>query len=63
MNTNMYEHIHVRVQYCLLFKGGLELLEFEKSPEDRELARGETVHHEECKAKVVDGDAHIEYIW
>ena len=49
--------------YFLHFKGGLELLEFEKSPEDRELARGETVHFEECLAKVVDGHALIEYIW
>ena len=45
-------------------QGGLELLEFVKTPEDNELARGLNEHYEECQAIVVDGEvALINYFW
>ena len=45
-------------------QGGLELLEFVKTPEDHELARGLNEHYDECQAIVVDGEvARIDYFW
>ena len=64
MTTARYIQESISPCACgISLQGGLELLEFVKTPEDRELARGPYVHYEECKATVVDGQAFIMYFW